>query len=77
MIAAMMTGTGELAKIFLKNGKQRTGVLLNDVNNPDSFDNGVQFVSHDNIGNFLSNPDNSLIEIYQADAVEGIDIYMK
>jgi len=77
MIIAMTGGAGELARLFLKNGAQRTGVLLNDCNCPESFEEGVRFISHGNVGAYLEKQDPALVEFYEASAIEGIDVYLK
>ncbi|TND07672.1 MAG: hypothetical protein FD123_2991 [Bacteroidetes bacterium] len=77
MITGITTGGGELARVFLKNGEQRMGILLNDTENPDSFDNGVHLLAHDQVGAYLSNPDQQLVDVYPSEQVDAIDIYMK
>lgn len=72
----METG-GELAQIFLKNGKQYFGVLLNDLDNPDSFDHEVRFVTTSNFSSWLETSDEGLVEVVDADHVDGIDLYLK
>lgn len=69
--------TGEMARIFLKNGKQQMGLLLNDVNCPDAFESGVRFIPHNNIGNWLDSFSQELIQIFETDTVDGIDLFMK
>lgn len=68
---------GEMARIFLKNGKQEMGLLLNDVNRPDAFDAGVHYVPHSNIGNWLDSFSQELIQVVDTDTVDGIDLFMK
>ena len=77
MITQLTTGTGELAHVFLKSGEQRTGILLNDINNPDSFENGIRFVSHQHIGSFLEKQDESYVETYDPQQIDGVDVYLK
>jgi hypothetical protein len=68
---------GEMARIFMKNGRQQMGLLLNDVDRPDAFDDGVKFVPHNNVSTWLESFSNELVEILHTDHVEGIDLFMK
>jgi hypothetical protein len=53
------------------------GLLLNDVDRPDAFDDGVKFVPHNNVSTWLESFSNELVEILHTDHVEGIDLFMK
>lgn len=77
MIAQLTAGTGELAHVFLKNGEQRTGILLNDINNPESFEGGIRIVSHQHIASFLEQQDESLVEVFDPQQLDGVDVYLK
>lgn len=68
---------GELAQIFLKNGKKFFGVLLNDLECPDAFDKEVRFVTTSNFSNWLETSDEGLVEVVDPDHVDGIDLYLK
>jgi hypothetical protein len=68
---------GELAQIFLKNGQKFFGVLLNDLDSPESFDHEVRYVKPSNLSNWLETSDEGLVEIVDADHVDGIDLYLK
>lgn len=68
---------GEMARIFLKNGKQEMGLLLNDVNRPDAFDCGVRYIRHSNIGNWLDSFSQELVQVVETESVDGIDLFMK
>jgi hypothetical protein len=68
---------GEMARIYLKDGKQQMGLLLNDVNIPDAFDEGVKFVPHHNVGNWLQSFSNELVQVVNSEEVDGIDLFMK
>ncbi|MGL5889058.1 MAG: hypothetical protein ACRC3B_04200 [Bacteroidia bacterium] len=71
-----VSGTG-IARIFLKNGQQQTGLLLNDVEREDAFDNGVRFVPHHLLNAFLVSADETLIRILEPSRVSGIDLFQK
>ena len=75
MIEAMQTG--EMARIFLKDGNEKMGLLLNDVDNPDTFDEGVQFIPHDKVGAWYESFCTDYIQILQPELVDGIDLLMK
>ncbi len=68
---------GEMAKIFLKDGNQKTGLLLNDINREDAFDEGVMYVPHQNVGEWLKSFSNEFIQILQPETVDGIDLFAK
>jgi len=68
---------GEMAKIFLKDGKQKSGLLLNDIKSPDAFDDGIKFIPHNKIGEWLETFSSDFIQTLQADSVDGIDLFMK
>lgn len=68
---------GELARIFMKNGKQEMGLLLNDVNREDAFDGGVRYVPNNFIGNWLDSFSADFVQVIDAEGVEGIDLFMK
>lgn len=69
--------SGEMAKIFLKDGNQTMGLLLNDVENPDTFDEGVKFVPHDKVGEWYTSFSQECIQILEPELVDGIDLFMK
>ncbi len=69
--------TGEMARIFLKDGNQKMGLLLNNVEQPDAFDEGVHFVPHNKVGEWLESFSNDCIQVLNAEAVDGIDLFMK
>jgi hypothetical protein len=69
--------TGEMARIFLKDGNQQMGLLLNDVDREDAFDEGVKFVPHQNVGEWLKSFSNDFIRVLQPETVDGIDLIMK
>jgi len=75
MIAEMTTG--EMARIFMKDGNQKMGLLLNDVENPDAFDEGVKFVPHNQVGDWLVSYSDEFIQVLDSAQVDGIDIFMK
>lgn len=68
---------GEMARIFMKNGKQEMGLLLNDVNRPDAFDSGVRYIPHTNIGNWLDSFSQEFVHVLETESVDGIDLFMK
>jgi hypothetical protein len=68
---------GELAQIFLKDGRSHLGILLNDLDEPESFDHEVRYVKTQNFSNWLETSDDSLIEIVDPEHVDGIDLYLK
>lgn len=74
MLATMNNG---IARIFLKNGQQQTGLLLNDVDRPDAFDEGVRFVPQQLMDHFLLAPDEALVRILEPSTVNGIDLFLK
>ncbi|MDQ3110937.1 MAG: hypothetical protein M3R17_13675 [Bacteroidota bacterium] len=69
--------TGEMARIFLKDGNQQMGLLLNDVDREDAFDEGVKFIPHQNVGEWLKSFSNDFIRVLQPETVDGIDLIMK
>ncbi|CAN5266201.1 hypothetical protein BH09BAC5_BH09BAC5_12880 [soil metagenome] len=68
---------GEMANIFLKDGNQKTGLLLNEVNREDAFDKGVIFSPHNNVGAWLESFSKDFILILQPETVDLIDLYAK
>ena len=68
---------GELAEIFLKNGKKFFGILLNDLDSPESFEYEVRYVKPANLSNWLETSDEGLVEVVNSDHVDGIDLYLK
>lgn len=68
---------GEMARIYMKSGKQQMGLLLNDVNQPEAFDEGVKFIPHQNVGSWLNSFSQELVQIVNSDEVDGIDLFMK
>ena len=72
-----MVTTGQMARIFLKDGNRQVGLLLNDVEREDAFDEGVKFIPHHKTGQWLESFSNDYIEVLSAEAVDGIDLFMK
>ncbi|GAB4141543.1 MAG: hypothetical protein Fur0041_16750 [Bacteroidia bacterium] len=68
---------GEPAKIFLKDGSQQFGLLLNDVEKEETFDEGVYFIPNNNISKWVETAARHLIQVIDPSHVEGIDLYMK
>ncbi len=68
---------GELAEIFLKNGKKLFGILLNDLESPESFDHEVRYVKPANLSSWLETSDEGLVEVIDSEHVDGIDLYLK
>ncbi|MCA6363360.1 MAG: hypothetical protein IM638_10000 [Bacteroidetes bacterium] len=66
-----------IARIFLSNGQQQTGLLLNDVEREDAFDNGVRFVPYSMLNAFLQTADETLVKILEPSRVTGIDLFQK
>ncbi len=75
MINAMQNG--EMARIFLKDGNEKTGLLLNDIENPAAFDEGVKYVPHNKVGDWLETFSTDHIQTLESDLVDGIDLFMK
>ena len=75
MIEVMQSG--EMARIFLKDGNEKMGLLLNDVDNPNTFDEGVKFIPHDKVGKWFENFSMDFIQILKPELVDGIDLIMK
>ena len=75
MINAMLSG--EMARIFLKDGNEKMGLLLNDVENPDTFDEGVRFVPHNKVGEWYASFSQDCIQVLEPELVDGIDLFMK
>ncbi len=75
MSAAIING--EMARIFLKDGNQQMGLLLNDVEREDAFDEGVKFVPHHKVSEWLKSFSKEFIQVLKADTVDGIDLIMK
>ena len=69
--------TGQMARIFLKDGNRQVGLLLNDVDREDAFDEGVKFIPHHKTGEWLESFSNDHIEVLSAESVDGIDLFMK
>lgn len=69
--------SGALAEIFLKNGKKFFGILLNDLETPDSFDHEVRYVKPENHSHWIETADGELIERLDTEHVDGIDLYLK
>lgn len=72
-----VTTNGEMARIFLKDGNQQMGLLLNDVEREDAFDEGVKFIPHHKVGEWLKSFSQDFIQVLRADTVDGIDLFMK
>jgi hypothetical protein len=68
---------GEMARIFFKSGKQQMGLLLNDVDKPESFADGIRFVSNDKLPEWLESFSGEFVETLPVDTVDGIDVFMK
>lgn len=69
--------TGQMARIFLKDGNRQVGLLLNDVDREDAFDEGVKFIPHHKTGEWLESFSTDHIEVLSAESVDGIDLFMK
>lgn len=69
--------TGEMARIYMKNGDSRMGLLLNDTEDPNTFDDGVKFIPHNRISDWYDSFDVTCIQTMEAEHVEGIDVLMK
>lgn len=72
-----IASNGEMARIFLKDGNQQMGLLLNDVDREDAFDEGVKFIPHNNVGEWLKSFSQEFVQVLNAESVDGIDLYMK
>lgn len=72
-----LKSSGELAQIFLKNGQHFFGIVLNDFNSPESFENEVRYVQPSNHTHWLETSDEGLVEIVETGHVDGIDLYLK
>jgi hypothetical protein len=72
-----VTTNGEMARIFLKDGNQQMGLLLNDVEREDAFDEGVKFIPHHKVGEWLKSFSQEFIQILNPETVDGIDLYAK
>jgi hypothetical protein len=68
---------GELAQIFLKNGRNFFGIVLNDLESPESFDHEVRYVRPADLSNWIETSDEGLVEIIDPDHIDGIDLYLK
>jgi len=68
---------GELAQIFLKNGQKFFGILLNDLETPESFDHEVRYVKPANLSSWLETSDEGFVEVLDSEHVDGIDLYLK
>lgn len=77
MQTVVMEQGGELAQIFMKDGKHYFGILLNDLEQPESFDEEVRFVKTSNFSTWLETSDESLVEVIDPEHVDGIDLYLK
>lgn len=73
----VMESGGELAQIFLKDGKHLFGILLNDLECPESFDHEVRYVKTANFSSWLESSDESLVEIVDPEHIDGIDLFLK
>lgn len=71
-----MTSSLEIARVYMKNGQQRTGVLLDDPFVPENHEDKLRFVCHSRIGEFL-NGNESPVEHLDAETIEAIDLYLK
>lgn len=69
--------TGELAEIQMKSGQKLFAVVLNDLDEPLSFDEAIRFVRPGNLSHWLETADESLIEVIDPEHVDGIDLYLK
>jgi hypothetical protein len=68
---------GEMARIFLKDGNQKMGLLLNDVDREGAFDDGVKFIPHNRVGEWLESFSQEFVQVLNAESVDGIDLFMK
>lgn len=72
-----LTVSGELAQITMKDGTSLFAVLLNDIENPEDYANGIRYVRSNNLSLWLETDDEGLVEIIDPDHVDGIDLYLK
>lgn len=77
MITTTTENSGELAQVFLKNGKNYFGVLLNDLNEPECFDHEVRLVQTSKFNDWLETSDEGLVETIDPEHIDGIDLYLK
>ncbi|MBI3509289.1 MAG: hypothetical protein HY064_01395 [Bacteroidetes bacterium] len=68
---------GSPARIFFKTGKQQMGLLLNDVEQPEPFDDGVKFIPHEKLSEWFESYSHDCITIVEPELVDGIDLLMK
>jgi hypothetical protein len=73
----IMEQGGELAQIFLKDGRSHMGILLNDLDEPESFDHEVRYVKSSNFSQWLESSDEGLVETVDPEHIDGIDLYLK
>jgi hypothetical protein len=66
-----------IARIYLKNGRQQSGLLLNDINSSDAFKSGVHFVAHNKLDAFLLTGNQQLIQTIEPELVNEIDLLLK
>ncbi len=67
----------EPAKITLKDGSQTTGLLLNNINDPSSFETGIHFVPNSRLDEWLQELNRAAVNILDPLQIESIDVYMK
>lgn len=72
-----LTISGELAQIFMKDGKTLFAILLNDLDEPDTFDKEVRYVKPGNLSTWLETSDEGLVEVLDPEYIDGIDLYLK
>ncbi len=72
-----LTISGELAQIFMKDGRSLFAVLLNDLDEPDTFDKEVRYVRPTNLSTWLETSDDGLVEVLDPEHIDGIDLYLK
>lgn len=66
-----------IARIYLKNGRQQTGLLLNDVNLPNAFDQGVHFVPNNDLDHYLLTADRDVVCVLESEQVDEIDLFLR
>jgi hypothetical protein len=72
-----MLAQGSPAKIYLNSGQIAHGLLLNNIEDENAFDEGVRYVPQQNLSNWLENFSEKLVMSIETDEVEGIDLFMK
>lgn len=69
--------TGELAQIYMKDGRYFFGILLNDLETSDVIEDEIRYVRPSNLSDWLETADEGLVQVVETDHVDGIDLYLK